>query len=73
MFISETDQCLKITLDHFYSWKGTSKLSIIDFIESDRGSRIIDKQLPNLDMTKEDFVVMLIDKADGSTQTTLDS
>lgn len=73
LFVSETDHRLQITLDHYESWKGTSKLSIHDFIYSERGSRIIDKQLPNLDITKEDFIVMLIDKADGSIQTTLDS
>ena len=73
LFVSETDQCLQITLDHYKSWKGTSTLNIVDFIESERGSRIIDKQLLKLDIAKEDFIVMLMDKADGSTQTTLDS
>ena len=73
LFVSETDQCLQITLDHYNSWKGTSKLSILDFIYSERGSKIIDKQLLKLDIAKEDFIIMLMDKADGSIQTTLDS
>lgn len=72
LFVSEIDQCLQTTLDHYKSWKGTGKLSIMDFIESDRGSRVIDNMLLNLDLSKEDFVIMLMDKADGSTQTTLD-
>ena len=72
LFVSETDHRLQITLDHYYSWKGTSKLTIGDFIASERGSKIIDNQLPDLDISKEDFIIMLMDKADGSTQTTLD-
>ena len=73
LFVSETDQRLQITLDQFKTWKGTSKLNIMDFIESDRGNRVIDTQLPHLDIAKEDFIIMLIEKADGSIQTTLDS
>lgn len=72
LFVSEIDQCLQITLDHYNSWKGTGKLSIMDFVESDRGSMVIDNMLLKLDLSKEDFVIMLMDKADGSTQTTLD-
>ena len=72
LFVSQTEESLQITLDHYNSWKGTSKLTIVDFIESERGSKIIDNQLLKLDLSKEDFVIMLMDKADGSTQTTLD-
>ena len=73
LFVSETDHRLQITLDQYNSWKGTSALTIEDFIYSDRGNKIIDNQLLELDLSKEDFIVMLIDKADGSIQTTLDS
>ena len=73
LFVSQTEQCLQITLDHYNSWKGTAALTIEDFIYSDRGSKIIDNQLLKLDITKEDFIIMLMDKADGSIQTTLDS
>ena len=73
LFVSETDHRLQITLDSFKSWKGTTKLTILDFIESKRGNEVIDRQLLELDLSKEDFIIMLMDKADGSIQTTLDS
>lgn len=72
LIVSPIEESVQITLQHFNSWKGTSRLTIEDFIISDRGKGIIGHQLQKLDMTEEDYIVRLLDKADGSRQTTLD-
>lgn len=72
LFMSENNDAIQTTLERFNSIKGTSNLSIIDFISSKKGERIIDKQLKNTDLTKEDFINLLIEKHDKSIQTKLD-
>ncbi len=72
LFVTQAEESIQITLDHYESWKGNTNLSIGDFIESKRGSKIISNQLLKLDLTKEDFVLMLLEKADNTTQVTLD-
>lgn len=72
LFMSENNDAIQTTLERFNSIKGTSNLSIIDFISSKKGERIIDKQLKNTDLTKEDFINLLIENHDKSIQTKLD-
>lgn len=73
LFMTESEDAIQTTLERFESVKGTSSLSLMDFISSKNGARIIDIQLQKTDLTKEDFINLLIEKHDKSIQTKLDS
>jgi len=73
VMMSETDEAIQTTLDRYESIKGSTKLPIMDFITSKRGEQIIEIQLAKTDLTKEDFIDLLIEKHDKSIQTKLDS
>ncbi len=73
VFESENDEAIQTTLERFGSFKGTSNISIYDFINSKKGERIIEIQMKKTDLGKEDFINLLIEKHDKSIQTTLKS
>lgn len=73
LFMSENDDAIQTTLERFKSYKGTSHIGIMDFISSKNGERIIDIQLKKTDLSREDFINLLIEKHDKSIQTKLDS
>ena len=73
LFIDDNEKAIQTTLERFESFKGTSKITIEDFINSREGKRVIDFQLSKCDLTKEDFIALLIEKHEKSIQTTLDS
>lgn len=69
----DTEKAIQTTLDRYASWKGTSNVSINDFINTKNGKRIVEVQANNCDLTKEDFINLLLEKVDESMQTTLDN
>ena len=72
LFVSENDKAIQTTLERYNSMKGTSNLPIGDFINSRKGKQIINSQLSKCDLTKEDFIDLLIERHEKSRQTTLD-
>ena len=68
----DTEKAIQTTLDRYASWKGTSKFTIGDFINSRNGKRIIEVQAHNCDLTQEDFINLLFERVDESIQSTLD-
>lgn len=72
LFLDDNEKAVQTTLERYYHVKGTSGLTIEDFIETREGKRIIDFQLSKCDLTKEDFIDLLIVKCEQSRQTTLD-
>ena len=72
LFLDDNEKAIQTTLERFEAIKGTSNLLIGDFINSRKGKQIIDSQLSKCDLTKEDFITLLIEKHEKSRQTTLD-
>ena len=73
LFIDDNEKAIQTTLERYERVKGTTNLLIGDFINSKEGKRVIDFQLSRCDLTKEDFINLLIEKHDKSIQTKLDS
>ena len=73
LFIDDNEKAIQTTLERFELWRGETNLTVDDFVNSREGKRIINAQLSRCDLTKEDFIIMLFEKHDGSFQTKLDS
>ena len=73
LFIDDNEKAIQTTLERFERVKGSTSLTIGDFVNSREGKRIIDAQLSRCDLTKEDFINLLFEKHDKSIQTKLDS
>ena len=72
LFLDDNEKAIQTTLERYEAIKGTSNLPIGDFINSRKGKQIINSQLSKCDLTKEDFIDLLIEKHEKSRQTTLD-
>lgn len=73
LFIDDNEKAIQTTLERFERVKGSTSLTIGDFVNTREGKRIINAQLSRCDLTKEDFINLLFEKHDKSIQTKLDS
>ena len=61
---NDTEKAIQNTIDEYYKWKGRHDVIIGDFINTKRGTRLIEYYAHTCDLTQEDFVDLLKQKAD---------
>ena len=62
----DTEKAIKKTLDEYYEWKGIHNVIIGDFINTKRGTRLIEYYAHTCDLTQEDFVDLLKQRVNES-------
>ena len=65
---NDTEKAIKKILDEYYEWKGTHNVIIGDFINTKRGTRLIEYYAHTCDLTQENFVDLLKQKVNESFQ-----
>lgn len=69
-FLDDTMKAVQNTLDYYYHWSKERGNTIEEFI--DLKSDIIDRYTQNIDLSREEFNLLLIEHKEKSEQTTLE-